>query len=70
VLPHLWRANNGETQLGAPGLQKGELLELLPVLPLERHQLSRTVSRRVRQATELPLGHLLGLACLCKPTLE
>jgi hypothetical protein len=33
VIPHPWWANNGEIQLRALGLQKGELLELLLVLP-------------------------------------
>jgi hypothetical protein len=29
VMPHTWGTDDGVTQLGAPGLQKGELLKLL-----------------------------------------
>jgi hypothetical protein len=36
VMPHTWGTDDGMAHLGAPGLQKGELLKLLMVLPL-RH---------------------------------
>jgi hypothetical protein len=36
VMPHPLGTDDGMAQLEAPGLQKGELLELLKVLPL-RH---------------------------------
>jgi hypothetical protein len=35
VMPHLWGIDDGVTLLGAPGLQKGELLKYLLVFPLE-----------------------------------
>jgi hypothetical protein len=34
VTPHRRRANFGQTQLGPPGLQKGELLDQVHALPL------------------------------------
>jgi hypothetical protein len=34
VMPHLWGTNDGVAQLRASCLQKGELLKLLPALPL------------------------------------
>jgi hypothetical protein len=36
VMPHPWGTNDGMAQLGTSGLQKGEILKLLSVLPL-RH---------------------------------
>jgi hypothetical protein len=36
VMPHPWGTNDGMAQLRTSGLQKGELLKLLSVLPL-RH---------------------------------
>jgi hypothetical protein len=70
VIPDLWWANNSKTRLRTLGLQKGELLKQLSMLPLGHHQPARTISRRVRQAMELPLGHLSGPARLHKLTLE
>jgi hypothetical protein len=70
VIPHPWQANNSKIQLRALGLQKGELLKLLPVLPLGHHQPPHTISYHVGQATELPLGHLSGSSHLRKFTLK
>jgi hypothetical protein len=45
----------GKTQLGLPGLQKGELLEQV---------LSVDVSYYVGQALEVRLSHVLGPMCI------
>jgi hypothetical protein len=68
-IPHLWRDNNSKTQLRAPSLHKGEILKLLPTLPLGHHQPSHTISHHVRQAVELSFGHLSGPTRLHKITL-
>jgi hypothetical protein len=34
VMHHPWGTNDGVAQLGAPSLEKGDLLKLLSVLPL------------------------------------
>jgi hypothetical protein len=36
VIPHPWENDDGMAQLGAPTLERGELLKLLSALPL-RH---------------------------------
>jgi hypothetical protein len=53
-----------------PELVKGKLLKLLSAFHLRDHQPPCTISRRVRQATEFLLGHLLSQARLCEFTLE
>jgi hypothetical protein len=69
VIPRLWRAKNGKTQLSASRSQKGKHLELLMLLHLKDHQPSCTISQNVGQAVELFLGHLLSLARLREFTL-
>jgi hypothetical protein len=56
-MPHPWGTDDGMTQLGTSGLQKGELLELLSVLPL-RHLPGPTL----RHKLILKEGDLLGKA--------
>jgi hypothetical protein len=46
VMPRPWGTDDGMAQLGAPGLQKGELLKLLSVLPLRRFS-SLTLHRKL-----------------------
>jgi hypothetical protein len=70
VIPHPWRANNGKTQLRVPSPETRKLLELLAVLLLRNHQLSRTTSRPVGQAVKIVLSHLPGPVRLCMLTLE
>jgi hypothetical protein len=52
------------------GLQKGELIKLLPALPLRHHQPSHTISLRVRQTAEFLLGHISGSSRHRELTLE
>jgi hypothetical protein len=61
VIPHPWGINNGMAQLGALGLQKGQLLKLLPMLDISCH---------VKQATGIRLGQLSGLVLLRKLALK
>jgi hypothetical protein len=70
VSPHPWRTDNGKPQLRASGLQKGELLELLPALPLGLLPPLLGISRRILQATGVLLGHLSRPAHLHKLTLK
>jgi hypothetical protein len=70
VIPHPLRTDNGKTQLGAPGLQKGELLKVLPA-PLLRHlPLMLIISRHIIQATRFLLGHLSNPVRIHKLILE
>jgi hypothetical protein len=70
VIPHLCRTKNGKAQLRALGLQKGELLELLLVLPLRLLLPPLGISHRIGQAMRVLLGHLLIPTCLRKLTLK
>jgi hypothetical protein len=45
-MPHPWGIDNGVAQLRALGLQKGELLKLLSMLPL-RHLLGPTIHHKL-----------------------
>jgi hypothetical protein len=58
VISHSWRTDNGKTQLRAPSLQKGELLKLLPVLPLGHVVSLLGISRCIGQAMGILLDHL------------
>ncbi len=60
VMPRPWGSDNGVAQLRAPGLQKGELLKLLPTLPLRRLPSMLGIGRHVRQAMGILLGQLSG----------
>jgi hypothetical protein len=51
-------------------LQEGELLKVLPVLPLEHLPLMLSSSRHVRQATGILLGHLSSPTRLRRLTLK
>jgi hypothetical protein len=55
VIPYLWVTNNGMAQLKPPGLQKGELLKLLPALPLRYLPQTLGIGGRVRQAAGILL---------------
>jgi hypothetical protein len=54
----------GKTQLGLPGLQKGELLEQVLSLPIDIFPLPVDVSYYVGQALEVRLSHVLGPMCI------
>jgi hypothetical protein len=58
VIPHPWGTNNGKAQFGASDLQKGELLKLLPTLPIRHLSLTFSIGRRIRQAVGILLGQL------------
>jgi hypothetical protein len=70
MIPHSWGPKNGVAQLGVLGLQKGELLKLLPTLPLIHLPPMLGIDRRFRQATEILLSHLSGLVFLRKLSLK
>jgi hypothetical protein len=54
VMPPPWGTNDGMTQLGTSGLQKGELIELCSVSPL-RHFPGPTLLRKlVLEEGDLP----------------
>jgi hypothetical protein len=57
-------------QFKAPGLQKGELLNLFLALPLRLLQLSLGINHCVRQAPGVLLGRISILVCLRKLALE
>jgi hypothetical protein len=70
VTSHPRRTDYGKTQFGASGLQKGELLNLFPALPLGFLQPLLGVGRHVKQALGVLPGRISSLACLRKLTLE
>jgi hypothetical protein len=70
VSSHPQRTDYGKAQFGAPGLQKGELLNLLPALPLRLLQLLLGVGHCIRQALGVLLGRISGLARLRLVSLE
>jgi hypothetical protein len=70
VIPHPWRTNNGKEQLGALGLQKGELLKQFPALPLRFLPTPLGIGHFIKQALRVLLGHLSSLARLRTLTLE
>jgi hypothetical protein len=57
-------------QLGALGLQKGELLKLLSMFPLRHLPLMLSIGCRIRQATRILLGQLPVPALLRKLALK
>jgi hypothetical protein len=70
VIPHPWRTDNVKAKLKAPGLQEGELLQLLMVPSLGLLPSLLGISRHVEQATSSLLGHIVGPTHLRKLTLE
>jgi hypothetical protein len=70
VIPHLWGTDNGMAYLRALGLQKGELLKLLPVLPNRHLPPMLGISHHFTQDAGVLLGHLSGPALLRKLALK
>jgi hypothetical protein len=53
VIPHPWGIDIGKAQLGGLGLQKGELLKVLLVLPLGHLPPTLGIGHLIRQATDI-----------------
>jgi hypothetical protein len=58
------------TQLGAPSQQKGDLLKLLPTLPLRHLPPTLGIGRRFGHAARILLGHLSSPVLLRKLDLK